>query len=248
MPFAHAGFYGTDNMLTASGAPLRAGTAVSVFVPGTATLAVIYSDADRSSVVANPVLTGAFGNLSFYAEAGAYEIDAGYGRVRVVAAPDPADLDGAGPGPGPSGGAPHGNRTIILYNPDDGPLELPAAVPAEIVQSVHDLVELDDGKAVYALLNASNDPVLNPARLRLPRPTTDQSPFVVAIIQPSALDCTTEANDPFVFSNRSTGGAANPSDPMVGSVTFGALQMVMDGQIAGMWNAAVENYGDGQGV
>jgi len=96
--FAHAGAYGSDDLIDQRGRPLPTGTLVIVAAVGTSTPASLFVDEDRSAPAANPVPLGATGNLRFFAEPGEYDLVVGSSRVTVVVAPWPADLDGAGPG------------------------------------------------------------------------------------------------------------------------------------------------------
>lgn len=88
--------------MTDAGVALRQGAPVAVYAVGSSTLASLYTDRTKAAPAVNPAAVGSLGNLTIFAEPGVYELDAGFGRVRVVVAPDVADLGATGP---PGGGA-----------------------------------------------------------------------------------------------------------------------------------------------
>ena len=100
MPFEHAGQYGPESFLFPDGSPPGSSTATVRDSEGE--LVTLYSDRDRSDTVANPTELDELGNLTLWAEPGAYvlTIDGGHGvaTFSIVVPVDPADVStGAGP-------------------------------------------------------------------------------------------------------------------------------------------------------
>jgi hypothetical protein len=75
--------FGPDTVLYDDGTLVR-DKGVSVFVTGTNTLAQLYTSILGTTTAANPVLTDAYGNLTFYVDPGVYELELNGYRVPVV--------------------------------------------------------------------------------------------------------------------------------------------------------------------
>lgn len=92
----HAGLYGPDNIVRRLGSP-AVSVAYSVLLPGTETLATLYTDRDRSDEAPNPATADTLGNVSFWADPGYYDlaIEGAAGDPLLVLVPlDPADAGG----------------------------------------------------------------------------------------------------------------------------------------------------------
>ncbi|WP_239405346.1 hypothetical protein [Frankia sp. Cj3] len=99
MAFQYAGRY-TEAALKTDGTLLKSGS-VSVFLPGTSTLATLYTSRTKSATAANPVTTDATsGMLTFYADPGLYDLSGpGVSVASVPVTPDAveyAEAAGAG--------------------------------------------------------------------------------------------------------------------------------------------------------
>jgi len=92
MVFPHAGQYGPDGLANRNGRPLLA-TPFEVHPRGDEGLATLYSDRDRSDTVANPSATDSAGNVTVFAEPGAYDLICDGQVLPIVIAPDPEDLE-----------------------------------------------------------------------------------------------------------------------------------------------------------
>lgn len=95
-PWRLAGRY--DGELLDSFGNALPGTSVAVYLPGTATLAALYTDATKTTAAANPVTAAgagskvdARGNLAFYADPGEYDISVDGGSPVRVLVPLAAD-------------------------------------------------------------------------------------------------------------------------------------------------------------
>lgn len=89
--YALAGQYGAAPLLSNSGAVLP-NHSVSIFIHGTFTLAVLYTDKTMGSTTANPTTSDAVGNLTFFATPGEYDLTPlGDSTVSVMVPNDPFD-------------------------------------------------------------------------------------------------------------------------------------------------------------
>lgn len=70
-PFA--GRFGAEAILSGAGQPIP-NTPVTVYISGTTTVANLYSDETRATAAPNPVSTDSYGNLTFYAAPGLYDL------------------------------------------------------------------------------------------------------------------------------------------------------------------------------
>lgn len=75
-----------DTVLNSEGQPIL-GVSVTVKLAGTSTLATLYSD-NVGSVLANPVITSAFGDFSFYTQNGRYDLHLSGGGITPVVVSD----------------------------------------------------------------------------------------------------------------------------------------------------------------
>lgn len=80
----------------------------AVYVPGTLTLATLYTDRTKDTESANPSLSDPYGNIEIFSEPGVYELEVNGERVIIQVELDPADSLGL---PGPSG--PQGAASVV---------------------------------------------------------------------------------------------------------------------------------------
>lgn len=104
MPYQFAGFWGPE-VFEDSQRRLLKNHNFSVYLPGTNTLANLYTDRTKASPAANPTTTDSFGNGSFFADPGIYEVETNGHRVTALVEPDPEEQGPVGPEgpPGPVG-------------------------------------------------------------------------------------------------------------------------------------------------
>lgn len=88
--FKYAGTYGPNAFTDSSGLPL-ANLAVTIYEHGTQTLAALWTDKTKVGSVANPTTTDTFGNLTFFADPGAYDIVGNGETITEVLYADPAE-------------------------------------------------------------------------------------------------------------------------------------------------------------
>lgn len=67
------GLYGPERLQYASGGPVTF-TPIYVMIAGTHTPAILYGDAPGATTVANPIYTDQYGELTFFAELGDYDL------------------------------------------------------------------------------------------------------------------------------------------------------------------------------
>ena len=91
MSWTHAGQYGPVSASNALGSPLE-GVAFTVYNKGTTTKASLYTDRTMGTAAANPGVTDADGNLTFWAAPGFYDVLCNGLTLSVVVNPDPTDL------------------------------------------------------------------------------------------------------------------------------------------------------------
>ena len=91
----YAGRYGPDNFVDPYGNPVK-NTPFEVRQGGV--LSTLYIDRDRTSTAANPGMSDALGNITFYAEPGFYDVTVGQTTLSLVVVPDPAEPGGGGGG------------------------------------------------------------------------------------------------------------------------------------------------------
>lgn len=89
MTFSRAGYWG-DTFTDRFGNG-QADTPVTVKLAGTATLATLYTAADKLTTAANPFTTDELGNGSFYADPGEYDLVANGTTVKVLVPVDPTE-------------------------------------------------------------------------------------------------------------------------------------------------------------
>jgi hypothetical protein len=93
MAFEFAGTYGPEPLLAATTSKLLPNTTVTIYQTGTTTPVVLYSDRTMAEAVANPTVTDARGNLTFFCAPGPVDIVANGVTLSGVMVPvDPADV------------------------------------------------------------------------------------------------------------------------------------------------------------
>lgn len=91
MSYTYAGTYGPTSFIDTGGRPLVE-IPITVLLHGTSTLASLYTDRTKATLAANPASTDEFGNLTFFADPGEYDIS-GNGQVLsgIILPVDPAE-------------------------------------------------------------------------------------------------------------------------------------------------------------
>jgi hypothetical protein len=93
--YTYAGQYGPDVVVNSAGAP-QVEAQVTVYLTDGTTKATLYTDRTKVTTTANPVVTDALGNLTFWAEPGRYVLAVLVGTTtrtfNVSVLPDPAEL------------------------------------------------------------------------------------------------------------------------------------------------------------
>lgn len=95
MTYTYAGKFGPEAIITLAGAP-QPTVQVDVYNSDGTTRAALYTDRTRGGSAANPVVTDALGNLTFYADPGRYVLNVTVGTTvrnfQINVAPDPDEL------------------------------------------------------------------------------------------------------------------------------------------------------------
>lgn len=95
MTFPFAGLYSDD--LRSAYNRLLPNLPITVYIHGGTTLASLYTNRSKTTPVSNPTASDTFGNLTFYADPGLYDITAdGETFVTVATVPDAGDIGGGG--------------------------------------------------------------------------------------------------------------------------------------------------------
>jgi hypothetical protein len=87
------GLFGPDRLQWATGGPVRL-LPVYVFIKDTSTLAVLYGDPNGLSTIANPTWTDHYGELTFFAELGEYDLWANDSKVATIEITDSTETVG----------------------------------------------------------------------------------------------------------------------------------------------------------
>lgn len=72
-PWKYAGLYGPNTLLDQNSKE-AANLSINVFLTGTTTFANLYTDQTKATGRSNPILSDAFGNFSFFADPGLYDL------------------------------------------------------------------------------------------------------------------------------------------------------------------------------
>lgn len=88
----YAGHFGPEGIEFPDGTHAK-DTLVEVRSLGGTILITLYSDPSRGAIIANPVLTDEYGNLSFYANPGHYLLKVGDWTHKITVAEDPLEPD-----------------------------------------------------------------------------------------------------------------------------------------------------------
>lgn len=102
MPYVFAGLWGPETFESSSRTLLKSHP-FTVYEQGTVIEAVLYTDRTKGTQALNPTTTDAFGNGSFYAEPGLYDVVSNGYNVTVTVEPDPEDAQGPEGPQGPQG-------------------------------------------------------------------------------------------------------------------------------------------------
>lgn len=89
--YLHAGQYGPEIFMDEDENLLKS-KEVNVFLPGTATLADLYTNRLKAAPAANPFMTDTRGNGTFFANPGVYELEYADIRYAIVVPLDPEDM------------------------------------------------------------------------------------------------------------------------------------------------------------
>lgn len=91
MAFTLASQYGPSEEFNPAGLLLKS-IPFSVFLPGTTTLAALWTDQTKATPAANPGVTSSLANMTFFADPGRYDVLCNGTTLQVVLYPDPADV------------------------------------------------------------------------------------------------------------------------------------------------------------
>lgn len=93
MAFANAGRYGPENVVSfTTGIPIS-GASATVYDVGTTTKATLYTDRTKATTAANPVLADSYGNLTFFADPGQYDLLINGRTLQITVPVDPIEVD-----------------------------------------------------------------------------------------------------------------------------------------------------------
>lgn len=138
MTFAFAGLY-TDTITYPNGAA-AASIPVTIFQPGTQTLAALFTDRTMALPATNPVTSSALGNLSFYTLPGEYDIwVAGVYAFTVLVGIDPADSVAGSSGASAGADLTGATNTLVTSTHLGSPLPIAQGGTGSAIQNFVDL-------------------------------------------------------------------------------------------------------------